>query len=119
MKKLITLTLITFFAFSSQSVFAQEVKKTETITIKTSTQCGMCKTRIEKAMAYEKGVKSSTLDVEKAEFTVTYKPSKTSPEKIKKAISNVGYDADDVKANEKAYSSLPNCCKKGGMGNHK
>jgi hypothetical protein len=43
---------------------------------------------------------------------VTYKKSKTSPEKIRKAISKVGYDADDVTADPKAYSKLDACCKK-------
>ncbi|MBL4594373.1 MAG: heavy-metal-associated domain-containing protein [Flavobacteriales bacterium] len=115
MKNLITVILITLFAVSSNNVMAQKAKKTEAIVIKTSTQCGMCKTRIEKAMAYEKGILSSNLNVEKAELTVIYKPSKTSPDKIREAISLVGYDADNVKANKKAYDNLPGCCKKGGM----
>jgi mercuric ion binding protein len=117
MKKLMTLMLITFFTVSTQNVMAQKAKKTATIVVKTSTQCGMCKERVEKAMAYEKGVTSSSLDVKKAAFSITYKPTKTSPEKIREAISKLGYDADDVKANQKAYENLPACCQKGGM-NH-
>ena len=115
MKKLITLIIITFFTISTQQVKGQKTNKKETIVIKTSTQCGMCKERVEKAMAYEKDIVSSNLDVEKAEFTIIYKPAKTSPEKIRDAISKVGYDAGDVKADEKAYNDLPACCKKGGM----
>jgi len=114
MRNLITLIIITLFAVSSSNVMAQKVKKTETIIIKTSTQCGMCKERVEKAMAYEKGVKSSSLDVDKAEFTITYKLAKTSPEKIRAAISKLGYDADDVKAIQKTHDNLPACCQKGG-----
>jgi cation transport ATPase len=72
----------------------------------------MCKETLEKAMAYERGVKSSNLDVESAILTVLYNPEKTSPEKIKKAISLVGYDADELQANEKAYNKLNACCKK-------
>ena len=83
MKNLMTVMLITFFTLGTQNVMAQKANKTATIVIKTSTQCGMCKARVEKAMAYEKGVTSSTLDVDKAEFTINYKPTKTSPEKIK------------------------------------
>jgi hypothetical protein len=63
-------------------------------------------------MAYERGVKSSNLDVESAILTVLYNSEKTSPEKIKKAISLVGYDADELQANEKAYNKLNACCKK-------
>ena len=43
---------------------------------------------------------------------VTYKPSKTTPDKIRKAISDAGYDADDVTAEETAYKRLPKACKK-------
>ncbi len=84
----------------------------DTIIIKTSAVCDMCKETLEKAMAYEKGVKSSNLNVDTKMFTVIYSPAKTGPEKIKKAISETGYDADDVPANPKAYENLNPCCKK-------
>jgi len=113
MKNLITLIIITLITTTSNDVMAQKAKKVEIIIIKTSTQCGMCKTRIEKAMAYEKGVVSSSLDIPKQLLTVTYKTAKTSPGKIKQAISKIGYDADDVKAIQKAHDNLPKCCQKG------
>ncbi len=119
MKKLITIIIITLFTVSSNNLMAQKNKKTETIIIKTSTECGMCKARLEKAMAYEKGIVSSSLNVKKAELTVTYKIAKTTPEKIRIAISNVGYDADDIKANQKKHDKLPSCCQKGGMDHNK
>ena len=99
-----------------QSIYAQVKKadKFSEIKIKTSSQCGMCKETIEKAMAFEKGVKTSDLDVKTKILTVTYNPAKTSPEKIKLAVSKAGYDADDVKADQKAYDKLSPCCKKGG-----
>lgn len=86
--------------------------KIETIKIKTSSQCDMCKERIEEALAFEKGVKTADLDIETKIVTVTFKKGKTSPEKIRKAISKVGYDADEVAADPKAYSKLDACCKK-------
>jgi len=115
MKNIATLIIVTLIAFSSSNVNAQKAKKKETIIIKTSSECNMCKERIEKEMAYTKGVISATLNVEKAELTAIYKPHKTSPEKIREVISNLGYDADTIKANKKAYNQLPNCCQKGGM----
>jgi mercuric ion binding protein len=115
MKKIATLILITIFALGSSNLRAQKAKKTETIIIKTSSQCGMCKATIEKAMAYEKGIVSSSLNVETAELTVKYKTVKTTPEKIRIAISMTGYDADEIKANKKAYDNLPGCCQVGGM----
>ncbi len=82
------------------------------IEIRTSAQCDMCKERIEEALAFEKGVKKAELDVDSQIVTVTYKKDKTNPEKIRKAISRVGYDADDVPADPKAYAKLDACCKK-------
>jgi mercuric ion binding protein len=96
----------------TNSAAAQKVSRSDTLTIATSAQCGMCKERIEKAMAFEKGVKSSSLDLNSKELTVIYKSNRTSPEKLRKALSEVGYDADRVPANPKAYAKLPPCCKK-------
>ncbi|MGB0882488.1 MAG: heavy-metal-associated domain-containing protein [Vicingaceae bacterium] len=115
MKNLTSIIIVLFIGFSFNSIKAQKQAKRDTIVIKTSTECNMCKERVEKEMAYTKGIISSNLNVEKAEFTVVYKPHKTTPEKIRKAISETGYDADDIKANKKAHDNLPNCCQKGGM----
>ena len=109
MKKLLSIVALVAL-FSVSTAFAQ--KKTEEIKIKTSAQCGMCKTRIETAMAYEKGVTNSDLNLEDKVLTVTYKPGKTTPEKIRKAINAIGYDADDTFADPKAYAALSPCCKK-------
>ena len=85
----------------------------QTIEIKTSAVCDMCKTTLEKAMAYEKGVKSSSLDVDSKMLTVTFDARKTDANKIKKAVTAVGYDADELPAQERAYNKLDDCCKKG------
>jgi len=84
------------------------------VKIKTSMQCDMCKERITKALSFEKGVKEIKVNLETKEVTVMYNPKKTSSEKIRLAISKAGYDADEVKADAKAYNKLPKCCQKGG-----
>ena len=103
---------VLFIAMFLTSSLLSAGPKVETIKIKTSSQCDMCKERIEEALAFEKGVKSSELDLETKIVTVTYKAGKTTPGKIRTAISKVGYDADDVSAEMKAYGKLPACCKK-------
>lgn len=113
MKNSIKLILLTMVLMVSSTAFSQKAKKTETISIKTSSQCDMCKLTLEKAMAYEKGVKKSNLDVPTSILTVEYNPSKTTPEKIKKAVTETGYDADELPANPAAYEKLNPCCKKG------
>jgi periplasmic mercuric ion binding protein len=92
---------------SFQYLLAQQV-----VTIKTSAQCGMCKDRIEKALAYEKGVISSELSLDTKDVVVKYKESKTNPDKIREAIAKLGHDADNIAGDPKAYAKLPACCKK-------
>ncbi|MBI5218291.1 MAG: heavy-metal-associated domain-containing protein [Bacteroidia bacterium] len=106
------LIAIIFIAVNANSS-AQEQKKTDEIKIKTSAVCSMCKERIEKALAFEKGVKDVTLDVKTKICTIKYKPAKTNPENLRLSITKLGYDADDKQADPKAYEKLPACCKKG------
>lgn len=102
--------------FGISGAYAQEKekekKKVEEIEIKTSAVCGMCKDRIEEYMAYEKGVKEAGLDLETKVLTLKYQSNKTNPDKLRKAVTKIGYDADDLEADPKAYEKLPACCKK-------
>jgi copper chaperone CopZ len=91
--------------------YSQNNKPVE-LKVKTSAVCGQCKDRIEHGMAYEKGIKDISLDVDTKIATVTYNPAKTNPTDIRKAISKLGYDADTIQANPVAYAKLPPCCKK-------
>ncbi len=111
MRTLKFLSLILIVLFVGQKSFAQEAKEA-VIKIKTSSQCDMCKETIEKALAYEKGVISADLDVSTKYVTVKYKTKKTNPDKIRIAITKVGYDADDKLADAVAYNELHPCCKK-------
>ena len=70
--------------------------------------------RVRQDGRFEKGIKLATVDVAAKTVTVIYNSEKTNPETIRKAISNIGYDADDVPANIKAYQKLEDCCKKDG-----
>jgi periplasmic mercuric ion binding protein len=119
MKHLLVLAIL--IAGSITTGFGQTAKKgIQTVTISTPTvQCEMCKKRIEKYMIREEGVQKVTVDHKKKKTKVTYVAERTNIENIKTAIANVGYDADDVTANEESYEELPKCCKKpedgGGM----
>lgn len=109
----IIIVLIGFYSFS-QKVTSQKSEKLKEIKIETSAQCEMCKERIEKDMAFVNGVKEVKLDLETMILSVKYKISKTDTNKIRKAVSKIGYDADDVEADKEAYKKLPKCCQKGG-----
>ena len=111
--RIVILSGIMLFAFmlASSMAFSQD-KKTETIKIKTSAVCDMCKDRIEKGMALEKGVKTVALDVNTKIATITYNPAKTTPDDLRKAIAKLGYNADNVARDKDVYAKLPSCCKK-------
>ncbi|TGE29511.1 heavy-metal-associated domain-containing protein [Hymenobacter metallicola] len=102
------------FTFAQTAPTAKPSAKgaTEQFQIKTSAVCDMCKARLEKAMAYEKGVQEAHLDVPSQVLTVSYRPDKTTPATLRTAVQRTGYDADDQTAEARAYERLPDCCKK-------
>lgn len=103
---------LSFIIFGLQAQAQGKTAKTEEIKIKTSSVCTMCKKTIEKAMAYEKGVKSAILDVDSQVLTVAFLPEKTNADKVRKAVTATGYDADQLPAQPRAYDKLEDCCKK-------
>lgn len=111
--KMLIVGIIAMFVFAA-SAFAQDQASSNVTTVKiqTSAQCGMCKDRIEGALAYEKGVSKSELNLTDKVVTVTFDAKKTNPDKIRQLLSKTGYDADGVAADPTAYAKLPACCKK-------
>lgn len=101
--------LTAFFLFISVLSFSQAKE----VVIKTSAECESCKERIEEKLNYTKGIKFCELDVESQLLTVRFDPKKIQLDEIKKIVSDLGYDADDVKANSVAQEKLPACCKPG------
>lgn len=117
MKKLILACIMAITTFSSYSVpTTQGVLKTneilhnETETFKVYGNCGMCKKRMESSLKDVKGVSKATWDVKSKMMKVTFDPHVISLEKIKTTIASVGHDVDGVKAEDKIYNNLPNCC---------
>lgn len=112
MKTTVITMLILLIGMSGAYARETEKKKVKEIEIKTSAVCSMCKDRIEEYMAYEKGVKEAILDLETKVLTIKYKTQRTTPDELRKAVTKIGYDADDLEADPKAYEKLPACCKK-------
>jgi len=108
----VTLLVLVMIFFSSLT-FASGTGS-DSVKIKTSAKCGSCKTRIEKGLTSEKGVVSANVNVDTKVCTVIYKSDVTTPDKLRLAISKIGYDADNVKADPTAYKKLPGCCQKDG-----
>lgn len=110
--------LIFAFLLVASSFFAQDqLPKKATIVIKTPTNCDHCKVcetcagLLEKDLYYVRGVKIVEYNEEAKTTTVTYKPKQVTPEKIRQEIAKLGFDADEVKADPKAYEKRDGCCK--------
>ncbi len=109
-----TFILALVLLISATSFGQKKAPKSQTAVILTTAECNDCKERIEGMLNYTKGVKFGELDVPSRKVTVKFSPSVITLDEIKKKISELGYDADDVKANHDAYEKLPSCCKIGG-----
>lgn len=84
--------------------------QTKTETFKVSGNCGMCKSKIEKA-AKEAGAKDATWDMDTKVLTVTYNSSTTNTAKMQEKIAGVGYDNAGATATVETYNKLHGCCK--------
>lgn len=112
MKSIIMLVLIV--GLSACGIMNGQSSK-ETISIQTNAECGQCKERIEGDLNYTKGVVYADLNLDNKKVEVKYNSKKITEQEIKQIISEIGYNADEVKANKKSQSELPACCQPGGM----
>ena len=101
------LSLVTLFMLGAVSVFAGN--KTEKIKVKGN--CGMCESRIEKAVKAVDGVSKADWDKETKMLDVTFDDTKTTTDKIEVVVAKVGHDTPHHKASTEVYDKLPGCCK--------
>jgi copper chaperone CopZ len=117
MKNIVSILSFIAILICSNSLTAQAVKSTQkstpvvTETLKVSGVCGMCKKRIEKAAFGVKGIESAKWNVKDQLLTVTFDSKKTTKDAIAKRIAAAGHDVEMVKAAEKSYTKLPECCR--------
>jgi copper chaperone CopZ len=92
MKKIV---IIIFALWAGLTLSAQEnndkKRKNEKVTFTVNMYCENCKTKIEKNISWEKGVKDLTVNLEKKTVTIVYTAQKTTEESLKKAIEKLGY----------------------------
>ena len=105
--------LLSFAVAGFAAVSFAQVKAVQSAKIKTpNALCEACKIRIESYLRRIDGMTFVDVNYRKGETTVKYLTDRTDIEQIKTAIANLGYDADDVTANEDSYKRLPKTCKK-------
>lgn len=111
------ITVFVLLLSASATSFAQQPKKTQKAIIKTTITCDHCKEcetcgqLFNQKLLREKGIQMVNLDTAKMTIEVIFNSKKTTLENIRTAISNLGYDADNIKANPEAYEKLDGCCK--------
>lgn len=93
------------FAFT----FAQAQTSEIVDSVAVNGKCGMCKKSIEKS-AMEAGATTATWDRKSKVLNVKYDASKTNMHKIEQKVAEKGYDTENVKATDEAYSKLEDCC---------
>lgn len=112
-----SLLILFVLSLSSLTTINAQEKESGRAVIKTKINCDHfkgCETgelNFKANMLKIKGVKMYTLDENSMSILVYYNPKKTNLETIRTAISKIGYDADDVKADPAGYEKLDSCCK--------
>jgi len=89
----------------TQKVAGKAVIKTPTVL------CDICKDKVEFFISHTEGVTSVKVNIKQKTTTVTWLNDRTTLENIKVTIANLGYDADDIEAEETAVKRLPKACK--------
>ena len=99
MKRFFLIMLCSVFAFST--VFAQSAKKNEketvTFTVK-NMSCDNCVKKIEKNIAFEKGVTDLQCQLSTKSLKVTYRTDKTNEKQLIAALKKIGYEVEPVAA---------------------
>lgn len=101
MKRVILIMFCTLFAFSL--TYAQDAKKDkkETVTfLLDGMDCANCVKKVEKNIAFEKGVTDLKCDLPTRTAEVTYRTDKTDETKLVAAFKKIGMGATAVKEGE-------------------
>lgn len=101
MKKYFLLLLLALMC--SAATFAKSEK--QVVVFSVDLHCQGCVTKVEKNIAFEKGVRDLVCDLQKKTVTVTFDPAKTSVESLQKAFEKIGKPAKVVAPSAQQPSS--------------
>ncbi|MFM7645446.1 MAG: hypothetical protein ACKO41_01910 [Sphingomonadales bacterium] len=99
-------SLLVSATLSISFVMAQSV----TERFQVSGNCGMCKSKIEKA-AKAAGATEASWNEDSKELVVSFASGNSSVAQIQQKIAEVGYDNVGARATDAAYDKLHGCCK--------
>lgn len=102
--KVFLLGLLLFLGAGSIVLIAQDKKAVkndkESVVFDVSMTCENCQKKIEKNIAFEKGVTDMKVDLAKKTVKLEFKKSQTTIEKLQKAIEKLGYEVKIHKEKE-------------------
>ena len=110
MMKFVQATLVGLFLLCLTAT-AQQKTTAKAIISTPGMICEECKAKIEQSLFKQYGILSYKADLKKKNVTVSWLTDRSDIEQIKTMIANVGFDADDVTAEEFAYKKLSPTCK--------
>ncbi len=86
---------------TTSSTYAQQKDNIKEVKIWASMHCQSCQKKIEREIAFEKGVKSIIVDLNEKTVTIKYNADKNTDEKLAEAIKKLGYDTKILNKEEK------------------
>ena len=94
MKRILFIMLCAAFAFTT--AFAQDSQRNtrKTVTFVVSMECENCVKKIEKNIAFERGVTDLKCELPSKTVDVTYRTDRTTEEKLVAAFKKIGFEAE-------------------------
>lgn len=102
--------LLLFKTLKAEPIVYDDIVETE-IDLPTIV-CDKCVHAVKNALGNDEAVVSLKINLETRKALVSFHNLKTSISKLEKLITKAGYDANNRKANKRAFNNLPECCKK-------
>lgn len=98
--KIMKFFLVLAVLLSAALAVNAQKKGEKTMVYKATLHCGSCKAKVEKNVAFEKGVKNLKVDMKAQTITVTFREDKNTAEGIKKAIEKQDVAVQSMEAKE-------------------
>ena len=96
--KYVLTTILMVFALSiNLQAQTKKDQSKKNVMFNVSMHCESCQRKIEKNIAYEKGVKDMAVKLEDKTVTIKFDTLKTNESKLIKAFNDLGYEANVVK----------------------
>jgi len=89
----ILVAFLVLFSVNAHSKNGVEKNSKQTVLFSVPMHCVSCKNKIEKNIAFEKGVTDLKADLSSQTVSVTFKPDKNTIEGLIAAFKKIGYDA--------------------------